>query len=284
MAAYVLFDLVYRVARELGVAFEGTATGGAAGQLTDNIFLKNRFGDDYFNAGTLLLLYDAGGLGASPQGEWARITDYAQNPGVIFHENFLAPEGVGDRYAAIGAEFTLDTLIQNINMALNSIQIPYIDITTITTEEDKTEYTLPTDLLDQDINVYIQRASTTDNYLWLQVYDWYIAETAVGTAKELIFRTQPPAPYIVKLEYWKQHPSLNVRTDKLAEAVNIDRVSVESALRCLMWKKAQKSQADPILDMRLGEMSSRVAAMRAKYPIRKRGPKLATLGRIDNFG
>lgn len=283
MAAYVLFDLVYRVARELGVAFEGTATAGAAGQLTDSIYLRNRFGDNYFNAGTLMMLYDAGGAGVSPQGEWARITDYAENPGTIYHENFLTPEGVGDRYAAINGEYTLDTLIQNINMALNSIEIPYVD-TTLTTDGDKTEYTLPTDILNQNIKVYLQRKSTTGDYCWIQVFDWYVAETATGTAKTLIFRTQPPEPWKIKIEYWKPHPSLNARTDKLAEAVSIDRVAVEAALRCLMWKRSQKPQDDPILDMRLGEMNNRVAAMRARYPVKRSEVKLATYGHTDNYG
>jgi hypothetical protein len=284
MAAYTLFDIVYRIARELAVAFEGTATGGSGTTLVDNIYLKDGFIDDYFNKGTLFLIYDAGGAGVAPQGEWARITDFAESTGTITHEALTASIAAGDRYAVANDEYTRDIIIQNLNIFLMETPIPYVDITTITTAEDKTEYTLPAELLDENIKVWIQRTDTTDHNLWTEYSDWYIAETAVGTQKKLIFNSQPPEPWIAKLEYWLPHPALNARTDKLAEHINISRVVLESALKCLLWKRAQKTQAEPILDSRIAEMNGRVMEARSRFPTKKPPEvKLAHYGLTHNF-
>lgn len=281
--AYTLFDLCYRLARELGVSREGTVTSGSVTTTVDNIFLKDRFADDYFKAGTLFLLYDAAGLGAAPQGEWGRVTDFASTTGTVTHTALTIAPAAGDKYAVCNDEYTLDTLTMNINSALSELQIPIVDITTVETDGDVTEHTLPTALLDQNIKVWIQRSTTTSNNLWIEYHDWYIAETATGTAKKLIFRSQPPEPWDIKLEYWLPHPALYARTDKLAESLNVNRVVAEAALKCLLWKKSQKALADPVIDPRIIEMMGRVSALRSMYPNKKPEVKLASLGLPDNF-
>jgi hypothetical protein len=169
-----------------------------------------------------------------------------------------------------------------VNAVLSEMQIPYVD-TSITTEAEKTEYTLPDDILDQKIKVWFQRTTTTDHNLWIEHFDWYIAETATGTAKKLVFRTQPQEPWNVKLEYWTPHPALYAITDKLAESININRLTAEAALRCMIWKRAQKANVDPILDSRVQELMARVQALKMRYPNKRPGVKLATLGKVDNF-
>jgi hypothetical protein len=65
--------------------------------------------------------------------------------------------------------------------------------------------------------------------------------------------------------------------------LNINRVVAESALKCLSWKKAQKSQVDPVLDKRIIELSNRVMMLRSRFPNKRPEKKLATYGNIDNF-
>ena len=283
MAAYTLFDLTYRLARELGVAFEGTATAGAATNITDTVYLLGRFEDDHFNAGTAWILYDAGGAGASPQGKMARVTDFVKTTGVATIETVTDAVAAGDRYALADDMYTKDVLIQAINQVLAEIPIPYIDDTTITTDASLTEYTLPTGMLDADIEVWLNREDTTDDNYWLPLYDWYIQESITGTAKELIFKNQPAAPYDLRIKYWLPHPPLNATADKLRESIDINRVVLSAAYKLLVWKKAQKAVDDPVLDQRIAELYPRVEAMKWRNPARKESIKLATLGSIDNL-
>jgi hypothetical protein len=284
MSAYTLFDLAYRVARELGYLFEGIATGGAVNNVTDTIFLLGSFEDDYFNAGSVFIIYDAGGLEAAPQGEWGRISDFVKATGVAtIASNLTVAVAAGDRYAICNREYTLDTLIQNINAVLSEMQIPYINTANVETESNITEYNLPADVLDQNIKVWIQRSTDMDNNLWMEYHDWYISETETGFPKQLIFHSLPPEPYEVKIEYYLSHPPLYTSTSKLAESLNINRVVAESALKCLSWKKAQKSQVDPVLDKRIIELSNRVMMLRSRFPNKRPEKKLATYGNIDNF-
>lgn len=283
MSAYTLFDVAYRAARELGICIEGTATGGSTTTTIDTVYLQDRYDNDWFNAGEMFLLYDAGGAGGAPQGEWARITDFVMATGVVTHSAVTVAVAAGDRYALIDSEYTLDVLIANINAVLQELMIPTVDTTSLETDNDVTEYTLPAGVLDRSIKVWIQRNSTTSHNLWMEYHDWYIAETATGTAKKLIFRTQPPEPWDLKLEYWLPHTPLYARTDKLNEALNINRVCAEAALKCLQWKQAQKSQVDPVLNSRIELQMERVARMKNKYPNKTPKVKLATYGIVNNF-
>jgi hypothetical protein len=284
MAAYTLFDIAYRVARELGYLYEGTATAGAVNNVTDTVYLLDTFEDNYFNAGPIFIIYDAGGLGDAPQGEWGRVSDFVKATGVAtIAANLTAAVAAGDRYAIGNREFTLDTLIQNINAVLSEMQIPYVNTATVETEANITEYILPADILDQNIKVWIQRSTDTDNNLWMEYFDWYIGETSTGLSKLLIFRTLPPEPYEVKIEYYLPHPPLYTSSSKLAENLNINRVVAEAALKCLSWKKAQKSKVDPVLDQRIIELSNRVNMLRSRFPNKRPEVKLATYGITNNF-
>src|SRR4030043_209522 len=284
MAAYTLFDLTYRLARELGVAFEGTATGGAVGTIIDTVYLLGRYEDSAFAAGTAWLIWDAAGAGAAPQGELVRITGFTKSTGVVaVTPNFTAAPASGARYALADDMYTKDVLIQAINQVLAEIPIPYIDDTTITTDASLTEYTLPTGMLDEDIEVWLNREDTTDDNYWLPLYDWYIQESITGTAKELIFKNQPAAPYHLRIKSWLPHPPLNATTDKLRESIDINRVVLSSAYKLLVWKKAQKAVDDPVLDQRIAELYPRVEAMKWRNPARKESIKLATLGSIDTL-
>ena len=282
MAAFTLFDLTYRVARELGIVFEGTATGGSQTTVIDTTYLLNRFEDDVFNAGTVWILYDAGGAAAAPQGEMARITDFVKTTGVVTCGTLTAAVASGDRYAIADDMYTKDVIIQAINQVLGEIPIPAIDDTTVETDTDITEYTLATTMLDQNIEVWINTNDETDNNYWIRTYDWYIQDAVTGTGKELIFRNQPPEPYHVRIKYWTPHTPLYATSDKLYESVDINRVVLGAAYRLLLWKKAQMPSAEAALDQRISELYARMEAARWKSPARKDYIKLNTYGYTDS--
>lgn len=280
---YNLFHLTYRVARALGDVIEGTATAGAATNITDTVDLLNVYPDDWFNNGSAWILYDAGGAGASPEGKFARVTDFVKATGVATIVTVTDAVAAGDRYGIATAKFPLSQLIAKINEALDETPIKVVDVTTLTTAGSTTEYTLPAAVLEQSINVWIQGQDVTGDNHWIEWNDWYIQETGIGTQKKLVFRTQPPYPYDLKLEYIIPHPALNIYTDKLDEQVNINRIVFDAAYRCLLWKKDQMGDTDPDLDRRIDNMEGRLERARWRHPATQTGEvKLATLGFIDN--
>lgn len=281
-----LFDITLRVAQELGITIDGTATAGAVNSLTDTVALQNgQYGDDFFNNGTLWLVRDAGGLGAAPQGEYARISDFVKTTGVVSLSTSLTVAiASGDTYALANKEYPRDTIINQINKVLRAIFVMTEDISTITTASDQTEYNLPAALLDQDIEVFIQgKTLDTNDYKWQQMYDWYIRQTASGTQKLLVFKTQPPEPYLLRLVYYIPHAQLSAATDKLHESADLNRVALESALECLRWKRNQPGVHKADIEMRIGEMTSRSERAKWTQPMGHTHVKLATWGDVEQY-
>src|SRR3990167_5677525 len=124
-----LFDCTLELARVLGVLTEGVATGGSTSTLIDTV--ERTEADDYWNGGTAWILYDAGGLGAAPQGEYAVVSDFANTGGVITLRTAITQVAAGDRYAVAKKRYPLHLLVQKVNEAIAFIgPIEVADTTT----------------------------------------------------------------------------------------------------------------------------------------------------------
>ena len=270
-----LFDLSYRVARELNAVSEGTATGGSTTTLIDTINLTQD--DDFWNLGTIWILYDGGGAGAAPEGEWGRISDFANATSVITVPTMTAP-AAGDRYAVADDEFTLDTIISQINSSLADMgRMVYTDTTTITTADDQTEYTLPTGLAAGDLRqVWLQGDDDdSDDNRWTRIYNYEIQKSATGTADEIIFQYQYASGYAIKLVYIAPHPEMYLITSELSEMVPLPNILYNSVLNILRYKKANTE--NPRYDTEIVKYETKVGQLPPLPKPRKRG-RLLTLG------
>jgi len=277
--AYNLFDLTYRVARELAAVVEGNATGGSTTTLLDSVNLAE-FRDDHFAVGSLWILRDAAGANAAPEGEYARLTASTQSTGTLTFVTgalTIAP-AAGDRYAVATSRYRLDQIIAAINQVLAEIVIEVTDIATIATVSGQLEYNLPAALLDDRIDVWIQGVTTdTDANEWEQVYDWYIEETGTGTQKRLVFIGQPAYTNAIRLHYFTPHPPLYLYSSKLRENVDVNKVVLNAAYRLALSRVQDPSHFDQETSRLLGELAARME--RQGWRTRKsRAPKLATLG------
>ncbi len=261
MAAYTLADISQQVARALGTLVEGIATAGSQTTITDTVRLLGIFPDDNFNKGMAWILYDAGGAGVAPQGEYGRITDFVKSTGVVTMDTLTAAVAAGDRYALSTNRYGIDRIISAINQVLTGILVKTEDISTITTASAQTEYNLPAAVLDENIEIEIQtKLSDTNDYKWTPLIGgWHIAETATGTAKLLIFDTQPPVGYLVKVIYHTPHPALYINTAKLREGVPIERVVYGAALQLLYNDTSDMAMADPALPRRIAQLEKQLA-------------------------
>jgi len=244
--AYNLFDLTLMVAKELGAAREGIATANStANTLKDSVELTQD--DDYWNGGTVWCTYDAGGASAAPEGEYSRITDFANTGGIatlVLSSTYIT---TGDRYCIATSEFPLNQIISAINASLTEFGLMLkVTTTSVQIDIDKTEYSLPADCYDlRKVWIQGQTTDTNDNQ-WTEVRNWMVQKSAIGTADVLVLPYQYSDDYYLKLEFLAKHPSLNVYTDKLHEWID-PRLVKWGAICSLLDFKYNQTKRDEYL-------------------------------------
>lgn len=234
---YTLFDLTYRVARELGLTQEGVATGGSATTLIDTVMREEA--DDYWNKGTVWVLRDAGGAGAAPEKEYATVSDFVQATSTLTISAVTAAIAGGDRYALAMKQVPLHIIIQKINQAIQDLgPVPYADITSITTADDQTEYSLPVAAKRDLLQVRIQTVDDDANdNRWIEVPGgWEVQQADPGAQPRLIIQ-QFTSGYDLKLVYLANHPALEVATATLSEYIPVERIVIPAVLACLEYRK-----------------------------------------------
>ena len=233
---YTLADLTYRVARELGLTQEGIATGGNVTTLVDTVMRVEQ--DDYWNKGTVWVLRDAAGAKAAPEGEYATVSDFDSATSTLTISALTAAIAGGDRYAVSTRHIPLHILIQKINTSIQDLGvIPYVDITSITTADEQTEYTLPISAKRDLLQVYIQTVDDDANdNRWMEIPNWEVQQADAGAAPRLII-PQYTSGYKLKLVYMANHPPLQVATAALSEYVPVERIVIPAVLACLEYRK-----------------------------------------------
>lgn len=238
-----LFDLTYRVAREVGFLQEGVATGGSTSTLADTHDLTQDA--DFWNGGTVWILRDSAGAGAAPEKEYAIVSDFA-SPTVTLRSNLTAAVASGDRYAIADDRVPLHTIISKINQALMDMgHVPYVDSTTLTIEGSKTEYTLPVQAgLDLREVWYQTYNSDADDNRWTLVDGWNVSVNTTGTGSTLILPTQLDAGYKLKLVYMAEHPHLYDYDDMLSDAIPMERIVYPAVRDCFIHLRQQTRRSD----------------------------------------
>jgi hypothetical protein len=282
MAALTLFNLTYETARALDFILEGTATGGSATTIADTNDRTET--DGFFNGGTTWLLRDAAGAGASPEGKYSVVSDFANTGGVItLRSTFTDAVAAGDKYAVCTNRWPLWVIISKVNDALRDMgPVLITDTTTITIADSQTEYSLP-NVSNLDLReVYLQTIlNDTDDNQWVKLYGWQIEFTATGTADKLILPFQYASGYKIKLVYTGFHPELHASTDKLSEMVDPTKVINLAVLKCLEWYRNKTQDSEQWLMDKISKFIQRVkedeAQKRPNHP--GRTPRIIKFGR-----
>jgi hypothetical protein len=263
--AKTLFDLTYELARLLGVTAEGVATGGSTTTIADTV--ERLEANDFWNGGTAWITYDAGGLGAAPQGEYSFISDFATTGGIItLRSTLLTAVASGDRYAVSGLRYPLQLLIQKVNEVLRTIPLAKDDLSTITIEANRTEYSLPTDVWELR-QVAVQNNDTANDTQPERLYDWHVQKSATGTANVLVLGRQFAVDTILRLSYLTDHQTLRVNSDKLDDSIHINRVLYDAAVRCLLWYKSKVGDSDTSVNDLLNLYQGMAQEMNNRFPV-----------------
>ena len=243
---YTLFDLTYRTARELGIVDESVATGGSTTTIIDTVNLLQV--DDYWNGGTVWILYDAAGAGAAPEGQYSVITDFATGTDTATFGALTVAVTASDRYAIAKKTYPLGTLIQCVNKAIQELG-PVLPVSTddILTTDLESQYTVPTTPALYDLKrVFMQRlteSDTFDDQPWVELKNWYVQTSVAGVPATVLFPYDLPGDHVLKLMYCVPQPELNVYSAVLSATIPVDHIVYAAAGHCVNWYR-QRTQSN----------------------------------------
>ena len=214
---HVLQQLFRRMGGKVTLATGGSTTTLLDTKLADELADSNE--DDIFNGGTVLVLEDAGGASAAPEGEFSRVTDYvASTTTLTFSPAMTTAPAAGDRVIIVPPDFPLYDMIEVVNDALKYLtRIPRYD-ESLTTTNNQTEYTLPLALKGARIlDVEVQGITTDANdNRWQPVPNWREGFAAAGSTGTFIL-SQYASGYIVRITYLGEHPRVDAFDDYIDE-------------------------------------------------------------------
>ena len=268
-----LSNITYAVASALGIVVEGTATGGSTTSIVDSINLTQA--DNYWRYGTAWILYDAGGLHASPEGKFAAISASTNSATSVTIATVTDAVAAGDRYAVGRKRYPLGKLTEKVNEALRSLgAIEMTDTTTLDTASNTVEYTLPVGANHDLRQVWLNGASGETD---IQLEGWSIEKSATGSGNLLALPLTLDAGSDIKLVYTGPHAELQVYSDKLDDSINPQLVVCKAAIGCLLWRRQRIGDDDGELTQQLNHFQDELINMIAKDPVRlptKTGKKL----------
>jgi len=239
-----LFDATLQLAQMLGVVRVSTATGGDASSVLDT---KRTEVDDTWNGGTVWLITDAGGASAAPEGEFARVSDFANTGGDITISTLTAAIASGDTYAVAGGRYPLDVLISAINNEIIKHKIPRYDTTSLDIVAGQSEYTLPTGITGDNLRgVYESTSTDSDDNQWTPL-SFSVQEAATGTQHVLVIESRSVGTgNDIMLEYLSRLSPLYLATDVIDDIVPMARILPAAAAQCELIRMRTYDSGDPL--------------------------------------
>lgn len=233
---HVLQQFYRRVGGKVTLATGGSTTTVVDTKLADDLAESNE--DDIYNGGTVIVVEDAGGANAAPEGEFSRITDYeASSTTITFSPALTAAPASGDRVLVAPADFPLYDVIEVVNDALRYLgDIPLLD-TSITTAAAQTEYTLPLALKGRELlNVEMQgQTNDANDNQYIPIPNWKVVPAAAGSTGLLVI-PQYSDGYTIQITYAGKHPRIDTYDAYVSEYLHPELVHAAVFAHVLQWR------------------------------------------------
>ena len=242
-----MFNATLQLANTLGVLRTSTATGGSTSTLLDT---KRTEVDDAFNGGTCWLITDVDGASAAPEGEWARITDFANTGGVVTSTWTAAPAS-GDTYGIAQGKYPLDVLISAINNQLVKHRVVRYDSTTLDFVAEQSEYDLPAGVRAENLlNVYESQQDDDNDNRWVPL-NFRVEAAAAGSVHVLIVESRGVTTgNDIMLEYTEFLTPLYLPAGVIDDSLPMARILPDAAAHCeVIRMKTYDSGNDLDLEM-----------------------------------
>lgn len=269
---FQLTHLLQKVYRRLKVARTSTATNGSTTTIVDTALLDDLGDsneDDILNRGTVIIVKDALGAGAAPEGEFNRISDYDDAGTITVPSAFTAAVASGDTYMNMSPDFPLRDMIEIVNDALVYLgRIPKV-YSSLTTAANQTEYTLPTALEGVDLtDIEIQGILTDSNdNRYEPISGWKITPALPGSTA-LLTIPQFASGYILRIGYPGIHPKVTAYSDYISPYIHPELATAAAVAHALQWYNSQRDGADDYWKQREDRAWNQLDIAKATYPIK----------------
>ena len=273
--ALTLSKVMARAWRELGFAVDIKATGGSATTIIDTN--SQYSADDALVGGTAIIVRDALGAGASPEGKFARITDYVASTTTFTIETVTDAVAAGDSVLLATPRIKLPQMIQAANDGLADLGTISLVDTSLTSAAAQTEYALPVGLkIKRLLDVQIQGITTDGNdnrYVSIIGQSRYIPAAPGSTG--LLILPQLPADRTIKIIYEGVHPTLSVYSDVISETIQEELAVAATINKALTWyvSKRGDSALDTFVIQRWNDAKNILQQQKAEKPIFRAKPR-----------
>lgn len=217
--------------------------------------------------GTAVVIQDAGGAGAAPEGEYAMITDYDSASSTMTIDTVTSAVGAGDRVGVISPMFPYEDMVNLANIALRRLgDIDVVD-TTLTTAGGQTEYTLPVGIQQKPIRVRVQGNTDTGDNQWQEVQGWSVIPSTAGTQWTLVL-PEMVGGYSIEVLYRTAHPKLTAYDSNIQEAIHPELALCALVAEAYQWYNNQLGGSNQYFLQRENKAIQDLEAARVLHPIR----------------
>ena len=244
--AFTVSNLVQNILTELAQVEPNhvfAATGGTATTFVNSNFanFESPPEQDIFKNYLAIVVRDAGGASASPEGKWAVCSAYADATYTGTIATVTDAIASGDTIMlAKQDKFPLQQIIFAINQGLESLgDLPNNPNTSLTTVANETEYDIPVAVKRGLKQIWIQgKTNDSNDNQWIQVYDRR-NDPAIGGTASVLYIPQYPAGRTIRLIYNGAHPYMSVYSDVISEYVHPTVATAASIIKLLEWYNRQ---------------------------------------------
>lgn len=266
---HLLQDAWYR----MGQMRRWIATGGSASTFinTDWAGVEEQIYDDDDAAliyGTVVVIRDAGGLGAAPEGEMGMITDYDSSSQTMTFDTITSTISAGDRVGIASPQFPMEEMFTAANLALQRLGEIDVADTSLTVSAGQTEYTLPSAIRKQPVAVNVQTLQDSNDNRWEPVVGWKVLPAAPGSNWTLVVPVLTQG-YSLQVIYRSTHPKLISFDSDIIEAIHPELALSAILVEAYQWYNNMVGGTNQYMLQRENKALQDLEASKILYPIHR---------------
>jgi hypothetical protein len=262
-----LSKVLQRAWREMGFSVDTRATGGSATTIIDTG--TQYTADDSLVGGTAIITKTTDG--ASPEGKFARISDFVASTSTFTIDSVTDAVGAGDNVLLATPRIKLPQLIQSVNDGLANLGTISLVDTSITLASGTYSYNLPVGLKIKELkDILIPDSDGLYRSIKGLVQNFPSAPAATGTLQF----TQIPDEQTIKIIYEGVHPYLSVYSDVVSETIQ-EELAVAAAIdKALTWyvSKRGDSALGTFTIQRWNDAKQNLQMQKAEKPVSRTKP------------
>lgn len=212
--------------------------------------------------GTAVVVRDAAGAGAAPEGEMSMITDYDSSTSTLTMDAVTAAPASGDLVGIATPLFPLTDMIMLANIAMRKMGELDLSDRSITILADTLDYTLPIR------KAPIQVRFSEDGDEWYAISNWRVTPATAGSAWTI---TLPSLTIggTVEVLYRDIHPALTTYSSDIVETVHPELALNALIAEAFQWYNNQVGGSNPYYLQRENKAIQDLEASKVLYPVRR---------------